>query len=53
MLTVAPLASHFSCWRRSPLARRQLNAWRTMKISDSPNIAMMIRPWTALNQPTG
>ena len=26
----APLASHFSCWRRSPSERRQLRAWRPM-----------------------
>ena len=23
----APQASHFSCWRRSPVARRQLSTW--------------------------
>ena len=29
--TTAPLASHFSCWRRSPEDRRQLRTWRPMK----------------------
>ena len=53
MLTVAPLASHFSCWRRSPVARRQLSAWRAMKASDSASSTKMSRPWTALNQPAG
>jgi hypothetical protein len=53
MLTVAPLASHFSCWRRSPVARRQLSAWRAMKASDSPSSTKTSRPWTALNQPAG
>ena len=28
---MAPLASHFSCWRRSPEDRRQLRTWRPMK----------------------
>ena len=26
-VTAAPLASHFSCWRCSPEARRQLSTW--------------------------
>ena len=26
-VTAAPQASHFSCWRRSPVARRQLSTW--------------------------
>jgi hypothetical protein len=50
---VAPLASHFSCWRRSPVARRQLSSWRTRKLSDSPKIATINVPSTVLNQPTG
>jgi hypothetical protein len=53
IVTAAPLASHFSCWRRSPLLRRQLSACRAMKASDSPMITTVGGPWTALNQPTG
>jgi len=33
--TAAPLASHFNCWRRSPLDRRQLRAWRVTAASQS------------------
>ena len=50
MLTAAPLASHFSCWRRSPVARRQLSTWRAMKAIDSQDHEMS-GPSTALNQP--
>ena len=27
MVTTAPLASHLTCWRRSPAERRQLSTW--------------------------
>jgi hypothetical protein len=30
-----PVSSHFSCWRRSPLARRQLSARRTTNTSQN------------------
>jgi predicted transposase YbfD/YdcC len=37
--TAAPHASHFSCWRRSPDARRQLSTWRATNDSPIPTIA--------------
>ena len=53
MLTAAPLASHLSCWRRSPDERRQLSTWRPMKATDSTRSTIR-HPWlTAANQPTG
>ncbi len=42
-VTPAPLASHFSCWRRSPEARRQLSTWwarndsQITRMSSSPS----------------
>src|SRR5580692_9911748 len=53
MLTAAPLASHLSCWRRSPDERRQLSTWRPMKAKDSTKRTIR-HPWlTTANQPTG
>src|SRR5580693_9437906 len=53
MLTAAPLASHLSCWRRSPDERRQLSTWRPMKAKDSTK-RMIRHPWrTAAYQPAG
>ncbi len=49
----APLASHFSCWRRSPDERRQLSIWRAMKATDNASRASRIECWTAPNQPAG
>ncbi len=40
-VTAAPLASHFSCWRRSPPARRQLSTWRAT--NDRPMAAIEAR----------
>ena len=53
MLMAAPLASHFSCWRRSPVARRQLSACRAMKTSDSAVTPTASGPWIAPYQPVG
>ena len=53
MLMAAPLASHFSCWRRSPVARRQLRACRAMKTSDSAVTPRASGPWMAPYQPVG
>jgi hypothetical protein len=38
-VTAPPLASHFSCWRCSPVARRQLSTWWATNDSQMPRIA--------------
>jgi hypothetical protein len=53
MATAAPLASHFSCWRRSPDERRQLSAWRPMKASENGKSITKIECSTTANQPVG
>ena len=53
MVTAAPLASHFSCWRRSPEERRQLSTWRQMKPSDKIRITIRIECSVIPNQPDG
>ena len=53
MATAAPLASHFSCWRRSPDERRQLSAWRPMKATENASRASKIECSTTANQPAG
>jgi hypothetical protein len=37
----APLASHFSCWRRSPVDRRQLSTWWATNDSQMITIGTM------------
>jgi hypothetical protein len=53
MVTTAPLASHFSCWRRSPEERRNLSTWRKMKPSDNTRVTTRIECSAIANQPAG
>ena len=40
-----PLASHFSCWRRSPLARRWLTACWIMQVTKKTDSTVKKRSW--------
>ena len=44
----APLASHFSCWPRSPMARRQLSTWWPTNDSQITPIETTTSPSAAL-----
>jgi hypothetical protein len=52
-VTAAPLASHLSCWCRSPEERRQLSTWRQMKPSDNIRLTTRIECSAIANQPAG
>ena len=43
--TTPPLASHLSCWRRSPEDRRQLATWRPMAASHTTTRVTATIPW--------
>ena len=53
MATAAPLASHFSCWRRSPDERRQVSTCLTMKPADKASSRTRTTWKTAPNAPAG
>ena len=53
MQTTAPLTSHFSCWRRSPPACRQLCTCRATNASQNGTYSAITTAWTAASQPAG
>ena len=52
-VTAAPLAIHFSCWRRLLDERRQLSTWRPIKQTANTMSTRRLEPLAAWNQPTG